>query len=480
MESFAIFQVRCESYRSVTSNNRVGKENRMCTSTASIRNLSPEQNKRNCLNENNCNITESITSDNEEEEEERNESIEIDNEEEEERNESIESDNEEGDRDTSVDGFRKLHGDTECTVTDAMLMIYAFSVRHSLTWVATEDLTRLVNKVIGSNVLSPSKYHFKKKFKSSKNQFVTHIICHFCNQYLGDLSDIVESNVQFCSNCHTEIQIDTKYKKNHFITIPIEPHLKNVLRQNIGNLHLNLNTKMSANAICDVHDSAHFLRMKAEMAGKPFITLTVSTDGARVFESASENSLWPIQFIINEIDLENRFKRENIVCSAFSFGKTPNMQIFFKSFIEEINNINAAGGIKLLANGQSKLVKVFPMIFTADTPAKSHILNKINFNGYKGCPYCLHEGTLVNGQIRYCKRDEAQIRINQDTRADMLTAQITKKRHNGYTGSSPLICLDHTFDIVWQVGIDKMHSVDIGAFKRLIELFLNKKNQGKP
>lgn len=397
----------------------------------------------------------SVTFDNNEEEEER-------------ENENID-----------MNDFRKLHANTECTVTDAMLMIYSYAVRHSLSWVATEDLARLVNKVIGKDVLSPSKYHFKKKFQPSKSQFITHTICHFCNQYLGKLSDIITSNMQFCPNCQTEIQIDTKYKKNHFITIPIKPHLKDILVQNIKNLSFNIDSR--SDAICDVHDSELFRRMKFQMGGKPFITLTVSTDGARVFQSATENSLWPIEFIINEINLERRFKHENIICSAFSFGKTPNMQIFFKSFIQEINEMNAAGGMEFsLENGQNTSIMVFPMIFTADAPAKSHILNKVNFNGYKGCPYCLHVGTIVNGQIRYCKRDEGRSRTNEETRTDMITAQLTNKRHNGYIGASSLIALDHEFDIVWQVGIDKMHNVDIGAFKRLIDLFLNKKNKNEP
>lgn len=380
----------------------------------------------------------------------------------------------------STDDFQKLHAGTNCTITDAMLMIYTFSVEHGLTWTATEDLTRLVNRIAGKNVLSPSKYIFKKKFsKISETNPITHIICHFCDRYLGKLSCVKESNLNVCPNCKTEIQTDTKYKKNHFITIPIKLHLKNVLERNYERLNSNFNSDPSV--ICDVHDSLYFQQKRSESKNESFITLTINTDGAPVFASTKDNSLWPIQFLINEIDIEHRFQRENILCAAFSFGKTPSMQVFLKPLIEEINEINAAGGVTFTTkNNENRTVKISPMIITADTPAKSHILNKVNFNGYKGCPYCLHKGTPVSGQVRYCKNDEGSKRTNEMARHDMIKAELTGKRFNGYFGVSALLGLDQSFDVVWQMAIDKMHSIDIGVAKRIINIFLDNKNRGEP
>lgn len=174
------------------------------------------------------------------------------------------------------------------------------------------------------------------------------------------------------------------------------------------------------------------------------------------------NSLWPLQFVINEIDLEYRYKRENMFCAAISFGKSPNMHVFLRQFIDEINSINAEGGLTFkMKNGIMKTVKVNPMIFTADTPAKCEVLNKVHFNGYKGCPYCTHNGTLVNRQIRYCQRDNGRKRTNEQARSDMLEAYSTNKRFNGYHGVSALMSIKK-FDVVWQVGIDKMHNAQWG------------------
>lgn len=253
--------------------------------------------------------------------------------------------------------------------------------------------------------------------------------------------------------------------------------LRDVLERNSDYLKFDFNKP--ATDICDVHDSIHFQNLREQTGNIPLITITVSTDGAALFKSTKEKSVWPIQLILNEIDLEHRFKRENVLCSAISYGKTPNMQVFFKPFIEEINKINAEGGISFtLKNGQKQTVKIIPMIFTGDTPARADVLLKSFFNGYKGCSYCLHKGTLVNKQIRYCKRDNGRLRTNEQVRADMLQAQIRNEKVNGYKGLSPLIAFDH-FDVVWQVGIDKMHNVDLGVTALLFKLFLKSERPHK-
>lgn len=371
--------------------------------------------------------------------------------------------------------MRKLHPNTDCTVIDAICMTYTFAMRHNLTWNAVEDLLNLLNRIIGREELAASKHMFKKKVRNISNFNTTkHFVCQKCDLYLGTANNIKTSSA-FCPNCKSKIQTDTKYKKNHFITIPLRSHLQDMLERN--KKHLNIDFHAPVRDIYDVHDSYYFQRMREKMGEEPFITLTFSTDGAAIFKSTKEKSVWPIQFIVNEIDLMHRFKRENVFCSAIAFGKTPNMQVFFKPFIDEINEINADGGLSItLKNGHTQKLKIFPMIFTGDTPARADVLKKTFFNGYNGCSYCLHRGTLVNKQIRYCKRDNGPLRSDQDVRNDMIEAQKTSLKVNGYKGVSPLMALDY-FDVVWQVGIDKMHNIDLGVISLLFNIFLDPKNR---
>lgn len=383
--------------------------------------------------------------------------------------------------DFDINDLQPLENNLNCTKADVMLIIYAFSIRHNLNWNGVEDLVHLVNTVLGDKVLPASKYFFKKKFGQKYDiERTTHFICHFCEKYLATEKKIKTENVQKCPNCETKICMDTKYKKNHFITIPLKQQITSILEQNTDNI--NLNGVCSTDCIRDVQDSLNYRRLKKNLNNDLFITLTVSTDGAAVFRSTKDKSFWPIQFFINEIDLKHRFKRNNMICAAFSFGKTPDMATFLKIFVEEINEMNADGGLVIrMKNGEICKVKVFPFLITADAPAKSDILNKVHHSGRGGCPYCEHNGTVLPGktQVLYCTRNNAVRRDNDKTRADMIEAHVSGKRVNGYHGLSALLALNCDFDIVQQIVIDRMHCVDIGVVKRQINLFLNNKYRGK-
>lgn len=368
-----------------------------------------------------------------------------------------------------------LHPHTNCTLYDAFLMIFAYSKRHKLTWEATEDLARLMNRIIGEEKIPPSKHIFKKKFQSYNCTPVKHFTCNECNLYLGTLSELKDSQINYCPNCSAIIELNTKYKKNHFLTIPFQSHMQQILHQNSE--YLSFNSQSANNDICDVHDGLYFQNLRKTAGNTPYITLTFSTDGASVFKATKDKSAWPLQFIINEIDLKYRFKRENVFCAAISFGKTPNMSFFLKPFIEEITRINNEGGLPFEAkNGETINVMIYPMILTCDILAKQYVLNKASFHGYKGCSYCLHDGTLINNRVRYCNKDNVPLRTNGTVRADMLHAQMSGEKINGYKGVSALMALEY-FDVVWQPTIDKMHNIDMGITKKLFDIFLDNKNK---
>lgn len=211
-----------------------------------------------------------------------------------------------------IGSFQKIHKHLECSVNDAMSMIYAYSTRHNLSWLAIQDLVRLINAIVGNNNLIPSKYLFKKMFeKKDKTKPDIHFYCQSCNKYLGTKKSLEKKHV--CENCDKEICKDMKYSKNHFISIPMKYHLENVLHRNREFLEINKHCDTSDATIRDVHDAEHFQRIKSEMGGTSYITLTIYTDGAAVFKSTKDKSFWPIYVLVNEIDLEHRFKRHNIV-----------------------------------------------------------------------------------------------------------------------------------------------------------------------
>lgn len=109
-----------------------------------------------------------------------------------------------------------IHPNLSCTVNDAMTIIYAFFIRHGLSWKGIENLARLVNAIVGTDMVPTTKYKFKQKFQNKEETK--------------------------SSNCRTEICTDTKYRKNHFVSIPIEHHLKSVLRRNSDYINLDMSS----------------------------------------------------------------------------------------------------------------------------------------------------------------------------------------------------------------------------------------------
>lgn len=380
-----------------------------------------------------------------------------------------------------VNNFRTIHPNLSCSVRDAMTLIYAFSHRHNLNWQGVEDLLLLVNTIVKTNELVPSKYLFKKMFMQNDNtKPQAHFWCQNCGKYFGSKDS---SNVQSkmpCENCKTDVSTDTKYKKNHFMVLPIKNQLKNILEQNSE--FVEFNKPSLDDVITDVHDAANFQKLKQKEENNcSYITITFSCDGAAVFKATKNKSMWPLQFFINEIDLNHRFKRQNMIVAAVSFGETPNMQIYFKPFIDEIKMINSEGGITFIdKNRQNRTVKIFPMLFSADALAKAYVLNRIQHNGRQGCPYCLHNGINIEGstQIRYCKEGNTRLRTNEEIRSNMIQAHKTLAVVNGFKGLSPLVAFNH-FDIASQVVIDKMHCTDMGVINKMFDLFLNNKFRGK-
>ncbi len=74
------------------------------------------------------------------------------------------------------------------------------------------------------------------------------------------------------------------------------------------------------------------------------------------------------------------------------FGSNkPNFCTIMQPLAAKLNVLTENGKMFDTPNGP-KLVKVFPLAFTADNPAKDALLNKIGFNGNRGCDNCDQEG----------------------------------------------------------------------------------------
>ncbi|RXN22564.1 hypothetical protein ROHU_023413 [Labeo rohita] len=117
------------------------------------------------------------------------------------------------------------------------------------------------------------------------------------------------------------------------------------------------------------------------------------------------------------------------------------------------------------------------VLMSADSKARPAMQNTTQFNGYFGCGFCLHPGTLVEKQVKYTVTDrEYPDREVKKMLADMEQAVTQNRSVRGVKGPSPLINMPF-FDIVWGFVPDYMHAVLLGVIRQLTELLLNNTDQ---
>ncbi|KAG8177448.1 hypothetical protein JTE90_008632 [Oedothorax gibbosus] len=203
----------------------------------------------------------------------------------------------------------------------------------------------------------------------------------------------------------------------------------------------------------------------------------MNTDGSPVYKS-TKNSLWPIQFRINEFPPEKRFLSENLMLAGLWFGKKePNMQVFMKPFVQEMYDLYH-NGFSWQHHEEVIETKVITLNCVVDSVAKPTLQGTTQFNGHFGCNYCYHPGDLIDNQIRYCS-DKFDDRTDVKIREEMLFCTSQSTTVSGVKRVSPLYVLPN-FDLVNGFVIDYMHAVLLGVAKLTVTLWTDSKSHNSP
>ena len=89
-----------------------------------------------------------------------------------------------------------LYTGSEITIAQAIVLILSFSLRHSLTASAVEDLLKLLNVFLpSSNILPESLHLFRKIFHDPSESLNVHLFCNICQTYLP-------KNNMHCPECN--------------------------------------------------------------------------------------------------------------------------------------------------------------------------------------------------------------------------------------------------------------------------------------
>ncbi|XP_064464144.1 uncharacterized protein LOC135375344 [Ornithodoros turicata] len=356
------------------------------------------------------------------------------------------------------------------TKAEAIAMIMSFAVGHSLTWTCIEDLLKLVNLLFGSDVLPRTKYLLRKLWKPKEEKFVRHH--YYCEDCRTLLVQDEETPYLACTTCPKTSEISTLRSSGNFFSIlNFHQQLKFVISKNKTALYESLrktNTSDTATGITDVTNAKLCQKLKQDgIITTNDLTFTFNTDGSPVWNS-SKTSVWPIQFIVNELPPQLRFK--NCVLAGLWFGKShPNMTLFLTKFVEEVNNTPP---VVWQHNSEVLSSRVFGVCCCVDTPARAMVQNHISFNGFFPCTWCLVCGEYIEGSMRFLSDTPDQERTDSFVRRDMALALEVGTTVNGVKGPSPLMNLPY-FDLVWGQTVDYMHCVLLGVTRQITESVLN-------
>nr|XP_046271851.1 uncharacterized protein LOC124073584 isoform X2 [Scatophagus argus]XP_046271852.1 uncharacterized protein LOC124073584 isoform X2 [Scatophagus argus] len=350
------------------------------------------------------------------------------------------------------------------------LAVILFILRHHLSAAVVELMALL-------NFLSPDLALISKCLSDKVPALFTVFYCHVCQNYMGKNPDDC-----LCFQCDTMFNQKNSTKSGHFfLAASLKDLLKNVLKSH--GTELLPKTVNHGSDIKDVMDGRMYQNLLKQGAlAADDITLTWNCDEVPIYNSAM-NSIWPLQFTINELPYTHR--KENVIVAGLWFGpEKPKMNTFLKPFIDECGDLAQNPFQWKDSKGKVHSSKVFSLVCSSDAVARPLLRNCKKFNGEYGCDWCLHPGMSVTkgrGHMRSYPYDENKqvARSNETFIDDARQAEGVNSSKNGVKGFSLLSKLP-LFDIVFGFVPEYMHSVLLGVSKQLMSLWLDQENSMKP
>ena len=235
-----------------------------------------------------------------------------------------------------------LHPNLSMTKFETMMMIMHLSMRHGMTDVFLEDMIKMVNRIIGiPGALRVSKHLFNKLFNCG-SKATTHFYCPNCSKHLGSEGLFVDDTVP-CDECGLVGAVSTHNDGHYFLNLGIREQVRDILsRPDIKFVEPN----RPDHVVSDMMDGKMYKGLSQDgniLSNKDALTITFNTDGAPVFNSGP-NSLWPVHFYINEIDLSQRFSFDNMLLGGLWFGKKEaDVQFLLKPIVDELKELQTRG-----------------------------------------------------------------------------------------------------------------------------------------
>ncbi len=381
----------------------------------------------------------------------------------------------------------KLYSGAKVTVTQSILLILSYSIRHSLSQNAIEDLLHLLRAFLpvgASAKILQSYYKFQQHVPTAKdqpNEFIFYCSNISCRSIVGEGSTGSPNNdtAQVCSSCSTPYTISQLRKDGcFFLMLSIALQISSILSVHGHKLLGGRSSGLRAN-VTDVHNSNVYQSVIA-LRDQRNISITWNADGVPLFKS-SLNEVWPIRCIINE--LPPTLSQKNVILAGLSFGRgKPDMSSFMKCFVQSIEKMNAEGVHWTNPQTAESIVSfVYPLFSSCDSVARCAIQCIHQYNGSYGCSWCLQEGVRVvkgAGHTNVYPGLHEELRTHQGLLdcGREVTNDVALTHVKGVKSVSPLFLLKkYGFDMARGFPVDYMHCVLLGIERQFIELWTDSK-----
>lgn len=121
-------------------------------------------------------------------------------------------------------------------------------------------------------------------------------------------------------------------------------------------------------------------------------SLQFNVDGMQLYQKAN---IWHLVYSCNDkwTSFCEKERKYNDVGLRFGFQK-PKLQTNLKPFVDELKVVSEKG-LEWKNNGKIFFTTVFPLIYTADAPARTMLQNFMQYNRKYGCGFCENKGKGV-------------------------------------------------------------------------------------
>jgi hypothetical protein len=268
------------------------------------------------------------------------------------------------------------------------IALIALKSRHHLSNSCINDILAILR---GFSDRIPSSYKalctLLRKRSTTHMQPVASTICPHCEK--------VSSKLNGCTVCKANYSPIPTSAIPLFYTYDIVPQIEAILSTSPD-----LSFPSSAaipNYMKDITDGKVYQNLLATESEK-FITLVMNVDGVQP-NKGSDQSLWPVLLVVNEIARRKRFSLENLILGGMWPGPTKpsrsQMSLFFEIITSQLRALEQGRVFRLYSNGEeakSKFIKIFLIASCCDKPAQCLIQCLAEPTAFFGCGSCELEG----------------------------------------------------------------------------------------